>query len=87
MQPSILFSCAGTNLTKNRVVRLLFQNSEKTCPARELKPPVLNITMVLRSNTHLPYEPLKLSVDQHLTLKTCFLFLASTKKVSNLHEP
>ena len=59
---------------------------EKSCPPREVKPLEWNLSTVLRSLTHLPYKPLKLSVDKHLTWKSCFLLaLASPKLVSELH--
>ena len=40
----------------------------------------------LRSLTHPPYEPLKLSSAKHLTWKSCFLLaLAPAKRVIELH--
>ena len=36
---------------------------EKTCPPLEVKLPALNVRLVLKSMTHQPYEPLKLSLS------------------------
>ena len=48
--------------------------------------PAKNIIFVLQSLTHLPYEPLKLLSDRHLTLKRDFLLaLALAKRASSLH--
>ena len=52
----------------------------------ELERPAWNVTLVLQSLTCTPYEPLRLSLERHLTLKMCFfLALASAKRVSELH--
>ena len=44
------------------------------------------LLLLLHSLTCLPFEPMKLSLDEDLTIKTCFLLaLASSKRVSKLH--
>ena len=46
----------------------MFSSFERNCFLKEIKPPEWNLAMVLRSLTHLPYEPSKLSSDKHLTM-------------------
>ena len=65
---------------------MLFRSFEKSCPPREVKPPLWNVTLVLESLRGPPYEPLKRASDRDLTLKTVFLLaLASAKRVGELH--
>ena len=81
-----IFVLAGVDLASSCVICRMFCSFEKSCPPREVWPPDWNLSLVLRSLTRLPYEPLKLSSDKHLAWKTCFLLaLALAKKVSELH--
>ena len=81
-----VFFLAGIDLAAIRVISHLFRSFEISCPPCEIWPPDWNLSLVLRSLTCLPYEPLKLSSDKHLTWKTSFLLaLASVKRVSELH--
>ena len=58
---------AGTNLAKNRVVKMFFKSFEKSCHLREVKSQAWTVTLVLRNLTYLFYEHLELSSDRHLT--------------------
>ena len=61
----------------------MFCSFEQSCPPREVRPLDWNLSVVLHSLTHLPYETLELSADKHLIWKTCFfLSLMSAKRVS-----
>ena len=65
----------------------MFSSSEKSCPPREIKLPEWNLSLVLRSLTHPPYEPLKLSSDRHLTWKTFYLLaIVLASWVSEVHD-
>ena len=61
------FFFAGINLAASNIMNKMFSSFEKTCPLREVKLPELNPSLVLRSLTFPPYEPLKLSSNKHLT--------------------
>ena len=77
-----VFSLAGKDLATNRII----SSFQKTCPPRNVKPPEQNLSLVLRSLTHLPNESPKLFLDKHLTWKMCFLLaLTSAKRVRELH--
>ena len=66
---------------------MLLQSFKKSCLPWEFKPPAWNTTLVLRSLTRLPFEPLKLSSFRHLALKTCFLLaVTSAERISELHS-
>ena len=62
-----VFSLAGVYLAANHVISPMFCGFEKSCPPHEIGPPDWNLSLVLRRFTHLPYEPIKLSSDKHLT--------------------
>ena len=63
----------------------MFCSFEKSCPLREITLPKWNLSLVLKSLTHPPYESMKLSSDKLMTWKTGFLLaLASAKRVSEL---
>ena len=65
---------------------MLIKAFEKSCPRKDPKTPEWDLTVVLRSLSSPPYEPLKLASNRDVTLKTVFLLaLASAKRVSELH--
>ena len=75
-------------LAVSRIISKIFSSFKKTCPLREVKPPEWNLFLVLRSLTHLPYEPLKLSSNIHITWKTSFsLAFALAQKISCMASP
>ena len=81
-----VFSLAGIDLAANQIISHMFCSFERSCPPQEIKPPDCNLSLVLRSLTHPPYDPLKLSSNKHLTWKMCFLLaLLLTRRVSELH--
>ena len=55
---SHVFSLAGKDLAAICIISRTLSSLEKTCPPREVKPPVWKLSLVLRSLTHLPFEPL-----------------------------
>ena len=63
----------GLDIAADCVVSRMFCSFKKTCSPREVKPPDWNLSLVLQSLICPPYEPLKLSLDKHLTW---ILFLA-----------
>ena len=60
------FSLIGKDLAENRIISRTSSSSEKICLPREVKPPGSNLTLVLKSISHLPYESLKLFSDKHI---------------------
>ena len=67
----------------NVVIRRMFNRFERPCPLWEISQLDWNLSLVLRSSIHLPYELLKLSSDKHLTWKAWFsLVVTSAKRVS-----
>ena len=76
----------GVDLSDSWEISMLMKSFEQSFPPRELRPPAWDVTLVLRSLTQTPYEPLNLCSDRDLTIKTVFLLaLASSKRVSELH--
>ena len=51
-----IFSLVGLDLAAIRVVNRIFRSFEKMCPPREVKSLEWNLSLVLQSLTHLPYE-------------------------------
>ena len=80
-----VFLLVCVELAANRIISRMFRSFERLCPPLEIKPPYWNLSLVLRSLTHPPYEPMKLSSDKHLTWKMCFLALTSAERFSELH--
>ena len=77
---------AGTDLTKNRVIIIVFKSLEWRYLLQEHRLPAKNVTITLRSLTLPSFEPLELSLDRDLTWKTCFLLaLGSGNIVTQLH--
>ena len=69
-----------------RIISRMFSSFEKIYPPREVKSVGWNLSLVLRSLTHPPYVPLKLSLVKHLTWKICFwLALALASRASESH--
>ena len=65
---------------------MLFRSLAKSCPTTGLRPPALDVALVLNSLTTAPYEPLKDAEERLLAHKTLFLLaLASAKRVGELH--
>ncbi|XP_064111327.1 uncharacterized protein LOC135218808 [Macrobrachium nipponense] len=66
---------------------LLVKGFEQSSSPRELKPQTWDVSLVLKSFTKSPYEPLHCSSDWNLMLKAIFfLALASSKRVGELHD-
>ena len=61
-----VFALAGTDLA-NRIISRMFSSFEKNCLLRVIKPPEWDLPLVPSSFTHLLFEPLKLSLDKHMT--------------------
>ena len=57
-----VFALADTDLSTSRVISRMFSSFKKTCLSRVVKPSEWNLSLILRSLTHLPYEPMKWSL-------------------------
>ena len=65
---------------------MLFRRFARDAPAPELRPPAWDLSLVLRSLTQAPYEPLKEAEERFVAHKTLFLLaLASAKRIGELH--
>ena len=73
---------AGTNLVANKIISRKFSSFEKTCPPREVKPPEWNLSLALWSLARPPCELLKLSSDEYLTWRMCFLFFFNRQHIT-----
>ena len=81
-----IFSLKGLNLAASPALSMLFKSFSKSCPPKEVCPPAWDVSLVLRSLSKPPYEPLEKASIRDLTLKTVFLLaLASAKRVGELH--
>ena len=76
----------GIDLAAFVEISALIRHFEISCPPIEVKPPQWDLSLVLRSLTKAPYEPLGQTSLKMLTQKTAFLLaFASAKRVSELH--
>ena len=81
-----VFILSRMDIAANTVISLMFNRFKRSFPPRKIKMPDWNLSLVLWSLTHLPFEPMKLSLNKHPSCKTCSLLsLASGKQVSELH--
>ena len=81
-----VFALKGMNLADSRPIFMLIRSFSKSVRPEELHPPVWDVTLVLQSLTHAPYEPLRTSDERFLAQKTLFLLaLASAKRIGELH--
>ena len=81
-----VFSLTGMDLAASSDVSCMFQNFKRSCPPREIRPLDWNLSLVLRCLSRPPFEPLKLTSDNHLTWQMSFLLArALPKRVSELH--
>ena len=62
-----VFILTGSDLASNRIISRMFSSFKKSFVPREIKAPEWNISLALRSLTHLPYMLKKMSLDKHLT--------------------
>ena len=80
-----VFILSGMDIASDIIVSPMFSSFKRSCPLREIKPLEWNQSLALRNLTHPPYKPLKLSMDKHLSRKTCFLLPSlSVRWVSKL---
>ena len=81
-----VFLVRGMDLAASHALSLLLRSFEASCPPRAVRPPEWDLSLVLRSLTLAPYEPLGQASQVYLTRKFVFLLaLASAKRVSELH--
>ena len=81
-----IFGLRGLDLSKSPEIGALFKNFRSQLPRRECRLPNWDLSLVLKSLTRAPYEPLSAASDRDLTLKTVFLLaFASAKRVGELH--
>ena len=69
---NLVFSLTGMAVAAGTLVSWMFRCFERSCPPRELRPLDWNLSLVLSCLSRLPFEPLKLASDNHLTWKTSF---------------
>ena len=78
------YAFRGQKVLDDLANQLLCKNFERTCLPREFMTPAWDVTLMLQGLTTLPFDPMKLSSDKHLTLKMCFfLALALAQGVAN----
>ena len=81
-----VFALKGQDLPQSRELTLLVRSFSVSCPASEVRPPAWDLTLVLRSLTKKPYEPLTSSSERFVAQKALFLIaLASAKRIGELH--
>ena len=81
-----VFALKGMDLAESRELSMLLRSFSKSARPEELRPPQWDVTLVLRSLTRAPYEPLREVDERFLAQKTLFLLaLASAKRIGELH--
>ncbi len=76
----------GVDLSNNVDISSLMKTMEIKRPVIRSQIPKWDLTLVLRSLTRAPYEPMRVSDLKFLTRKTAFLLLLATaKRVSEVH--
>ena len=81
-----VFSLRGMDLAASREISMLMRSFAKSSSPQEIRPPEWDVTLVLRSLTKAPYEPLRQASLREVTLKASFLLaLASAKRIGELH--
>ena len=81
-----VFYLVGINLAANSVISMKFSSYEKSIPPREIQALEWNLSLVLQSLSHLPYNTVKVSLDKYLTWKNFLLALTLAKRVSEFSE-
>ena len=81
-----VFALKGKDLADSRPISMLIRSFSKSARPEQLCPPAWDVTLILQSLTHAPYERLRTSDERFLAQKTLFLLaLASAKRVGKLH--
>ena len=76
----------GRDLAASREITTLLRSFARSVNPVELRPPALDVSLVLQSLTGAPYEPLRTCGERLLAQKTLFLLaLASAKCIGELH--
>ena len=76
----------GLDLAASRELTTLLRSFGRSVNPVELRPPALDVSLVLQSLTGAPYEPLRTCEERFLAQKTLFLLaLASAKRIGELH--
>ena len=76
----------GRDLAASREITTLLRSFARSVNPVELRPPALDVSLVLQSLTGAPYEPLRTCEERFLAQKTLFLLaLASAKRIGELH--
>ena len=76
----------GLDLAASREITTLLCSFARSVNPVELRPPAWDVSLVLRSLTGAPYEPLRTCEERFLAQKTLFLLaLASAKRIGELH--
>ena len=82
---SQIFHLRGLDLSTSPEITALLKNFAQEIPARQLKIPQWDLSLVLNSLRRAPYEPIDSASLHAVTLKTVFLVaLATAKRISEL---
>ena len=77
---------AGPHIAQSSDLHRLLSSFHRDCPKSSRNLPKWNLSVVLNELTRAPFEPMKDTDLEHLTLKTAFLLaLASGKHCSEIH--
>ena len=81
-----LLALKGRDLAASREITTLLRSFARSVNPVELRPPAWDVSLVLKSLTGAPYEPLRTCEERFLAQKTLFLLaLASAKRIGELH--
>ena len=81
-----MLALKGRDLAASREITTLLRSFARSVNPVELRPPAWDVSLVLRSLTGAPYEPLRTCEERFLAQKTLFLLaLASAKRIGELH--
>ena len=81
-----VFALKGWDLALSREITMLLHSFSGSVDPVELRPPSLDVSLVLQSLTGAPYEPLQTCEERFLAQKTLFLLaLISAKLIGELH--
>ena len=81
-----VFALKGWDLALSREITMFLHSFSASVDPVELRPPSLDVSLVLQSLTGAPYEPLQTCEERFLAQKTLFLLaLISAKLIGELH--
>ena len=76
----------GRDLASSQEITMLLRSFSRSVDPVELRPPAWDVSLILKSLTGAPYEPLRTCEERFLVQKMLFLLaLASAKRIGELH--